>query len=262
VGGGDSGPGRFRFASATPTTTLAILAQRWRRAIGQPEPRSRNGSWRIASASGLSDARLPFLLGVIAEGKGDRSAADAWFAKSLAANPHSAASASAFSEVLLNRGDLDGALREADRAIALDPRVEGAHYCRGRCSSVGKRRGGLSKSTGARSRTTPCRADFSVPDESRPPPGRLPRSRRFSRPRSTGIRTRRFLASTVPAISSTGPRTSRTRWSSPSRVSSSLRPTARSAFACLLLADLFDRLGDAGRSRQFAERGKGARARG
>jgi arylsulfatase A-like enzyme/uncharacterized protein HemY len=240
--------------------TLGISLAMALRSAGRPGDAERLLENRIGN--GLSDARLPFLLGVIAEGKGDRAAADAWFGKALAADPHSAPSASAFSEVLLNRGDLDGALREADRAIALDPRVEGAHYCRG---AVLERRGNAAEAfeeygrevannavsertfqslmnLGRRLGRLPEESTFLEASINRHPDATLPRLYRSRNllDRAEDLQDAVELAESGLELASTD---------------------RQKAFACLLLADLFDRLGDPGRSHQFAERGK-ALARG
>jgi arylsulfatase A-like enzyme/Tfp pilus assembly protein PilF len=247
---------RERPADATLAISLAMAL----RSAGRNADAERLLENRIAN--GLSDARLPFLLGVIAENGGDRAAADAWFAKGLAADPHSAPSASAFAEVLLNRGDLDGALREADRAIALDPRVEGAHYCRG---AVLERRGdaagafeeygrevannAVSERTfqslmnlGRRLGRLPEESAFLEASIRRHPDATLPRlyQSRNLLDRAEDLQDAVELAESGLELASTD---------------------RQKAFACLLLADLFDRLGDPGRSHQFAERGK-ALARG
>src|SRR5262249_49022731 len=69
-----------------------------------------------------------FLLGTLAEKRGDRAAADASFARAREREPGSAPRRSAMAEILLERGDVDGARREAAAALSIDARVAGAHW--------------------------------------------------------------------------------------------------------------------------------------
>ena len=81
------------------------------------------------------DSRFYLLLGKLAADRNDHSRADRLLARALELDPHSASIRSAVSEILLNRGDAEGAIRRADEALALDPKARGAHYCRARVLS-------------------------------------------------------------------------------------------------------------------------------
>ena len=208
-------------------------------------------------ANGMKDARIEFLLGTSAEERGDRAAADAWFAKALAEEPSSAGSRSALSEVLLRRGDLDGAEREARRAVALDPRVEGAHYC---LAVIAERRGRPAEAFDEYGRDI---ANNAVSERSFQ--GLMALARRLPRLEDeTALlaeSARRHPSAPLPLLYGARNLLDRGRdFQDAIRLAESGLELANddreSAFGCFLLADLYNRLGDAARSEEFARRGQ------
>ena len=208
-------------------------------------------------ANGLKDARIEFLLGTSAEERGDHAAADAWFAKAIAGEPSSAGSRSALSEVLLRRGDLDGAEREARQAIALDPRVEGAHYC---LAAVAERRGRAADAFDEYGQEI---ANNAVSERSFQ--GLMTLARRLPRLEDeTALleeSARRHPKAPLPRLYAARNLLDRGQdFESAVRLAESGLELARNdreaAFGCLLLADLYNRLGDSARSEEFARRGQ------
>jgi len=208
-------------------------------------------------ASGLKDARMDFLLGTSAEERGDRAAADGWFAKALAEEPTSGGSRSALSEVLLRRGDLDGAAREARQALALDPRIEGAHYC---LAAVAERRGRAAEAFEEYGHEI---ANNAVSERNFQ--GLMALARRLPRLEDEGAlleeSARRHPTAPLPKLYGARNLLDRGRdLESAVRLAESGLELAgsdrESAFGCFLLADLYNRLGDSARSDEFARRGK------
>ncbi|HTO75822.1 MAG TPA: sulfatase-like hydrolase/transferase [Thermoanaerobaculia bacterium] len=208
-------------------------------------------------ANGMKDARIEFLLGTSAEDRGDRAAADAWFAKAIAAEPSSAGSRSALSEVLLRRNDLDGAEREARQAVALDPRVEGAHYC---LAAVAERRGRAADAFDEYGREI---ANNAVSERSFQ--GLMALARRLPRLEDEAAlleeSARRHPKAPLPKLYAARNLLDRGQdFESAVRLAESGLELARNdreaAFGCFLLADLYNRLGDSARSEEFARRGQ------
>jgi tetratricopeptide (TPR) repeat protein len=208
-------------------------------------------------ANGMKDARIEFLLGTSAEDRGDRAAADAWFAKAIADEPSSAGSRSALSEVLLRRGDLDGAEREARQAVALDPRVEGAHYC---LAAVAESRGRAAEAFDEYGREI---ANNAVSERSFQSLMKLARG--IPRLEDEGAlleeSARRHPKAPLPKLYGARNLLDRGQdFESAVGLAQSGLELARNgreaAFGCLLLADLYNRLGDTARSEEFARRGQ------
>ena len=213
-------------------------------------------------ANGVKDARIEFLLGSSAEARGDHAAADGWFAKGIADEPTSAGSHSALSEVLLRRGDLDGAEREARQAVALDSRVEGAHYC---LAVVAERRGRAAEAFDEYGREI---ANNAVSE--RGFQGLMALARRLPRLEEEGAlleeSARRHPDAALPRLYGARNLLDRGKdYEAAVRLAEAGLGLAgndrEAAFGNLLLADLYNRLGDRARSEEFARRGQ-ALARG
>ena len=208
-------------------------------------------------ANGLEDARLHFLLGAMAESRGERPAADAWFARGVAREPRSAPWHAAMAEIFWKRGDLDGAEREAAAALAADPRAEGAHFVR---AAVLERRGDEAGAFEEYGREIAVEA---VDERSFAALARLAQSL------GRGGEEAALLDDAIARHPDTAlPRLYRARGmlerserpeDAVRLAESALELSAddrQKAFACFLLADLYSRLGETGRSADFAARGK------
>ncbi len=206
---------------------------------------------------GMADARLDFLLGAFAEQRGDRAAADGWFAKGVAAEPRSAAARSALAEVLLGRSDLEEAEREAKLALQIDPRIEGAHYC---LAAVAERRDRPAEAFDEYGREVVVDAV-----QERSFQALMLLARRLGRlPDEAAVleeSMRRHPDATYPCLYRSRNLLDR-REDLPGAVRLAEQGLERAsddrqaAFALFLLADLYDRLGDPERSSDFARRGK------
>jgi tetratricopeptide (TPR) repeat protein len=202
------------------------------------------------------DARIFFLLGSIEENRNEPSKALPLFEKTLALNPKSAPAESELAGMYWRLKDMVKAREHAQKAIALDPGIEGAHLTLGRIlESQGENDKAMAEyAEETRLGSENFRAQYEYANmnlklghraeaeealektiELNPafPPAYLYLAKSYL---DDGNRYPRAIELTEKALKLT------------------LTPKDK-AFAYFLLADLYNRTGDAARSKQFAQRG-------
>jgi arylsulfatase A-like enzyme/Tfp pilus assembly protein PilF len=208
-------------------------------------------------ANGLEDGRLDFLLASMIEARGDRVVADTWFRRGAALDPRSAPWHAAMAEVLVNRDDLDGAEHEAAAALEIDPRVQGAHLVR---AAVLEKRGRDQEALEEYAREVAVNA---VDERSFRALAAL--TARLSRPDAEAAALnesmRRHPDAAYPrlylarGLLMRGERLDEALPLALSALGDAVNDRQK-AFACFLLADLYNRIGNAASSEEFAARGK------
>jgi arylsulfatase A-like enzyme/Tfp pilus assembly protein PilF len=96
---------------------------------GRPEEARR--TLEAAQRIQPEDPRLYYLLGMVAEQEGHEDDAPALYRKALALNPRSAPAHVQLGALALRRGDVAAAERELDAALEIDPQVASARFWRG-----------------------------------------------------------------------------------------------------------------------------------
>ena len=225
------------------------------RQTGRPSDAEKLIESRVAN--GLEDGRLDFFLGTLLEARGDRAAADEWFRRGAAREPRSAPWHAAIAEVLFNRGDLDGAEREAAAALEIDPRVQGAHFVRG---AVLEKRNHAADALEEYGREVAVNAG-----DERSFRAIAALAARLSRPDAEAAfldeSLRRHPEAAYPKLYrargmlARGERLQEAVSLAQSALDEALDDRQK-AFACFLLADLYSRAGDGPRSAAFAAKGK------
>ena len=174
----------------------------------------------------------------------------------MAIDPLSAPWHSAMAEVLLNRGDLDGANREATRALELDGRVEGAHFIR---ATILEQRGRDAEAFEEYGRETALNA---VDERSFRALTAL--ARRLGRLDAEAVflaeSLRRHVDAPWPLLYGSRNLLDRQQLEDGIRLAEDALAVAstdrQTVFACFLLADLYSRIGDPRRAAEFAERAR------
>jgi tetratricopeptide (TPR) repeat protein len=207
-------------------------------------------------SGGLEDARFDFLLGTIAEGRGDRKRADEWFARAAQRESRSAPRMSAMAGIRLERGDFDGARRDAAAAIAADPRVAGAHWVLARVfEHEGRGEEALTEYGAEMAADAADERSFAALSALARKTGQLQAEGEL-----LGDAARRHPDAVWPLLYGSRNRLDSGRLEEGVRLAEealTLSPNDRqSAFACFLLADLYSRMGDTGRSAEFAARAR------
>ena len=244
---------RRRPSDATLVVTLA-LAQSVAEGRAAAET-----TLRQAIDTGHPDSRYYLLLGSLAERDGDRAAADRWNARAVELEPRSASLHSALAETFLDRGDLEGAARESERALELDPKVLGARYVRAR---VLERRGDTAGAFEEYGREIAVNAidDRSFRDLARLAPtlGRQGDALGLYED-SIELHPDHPLPYLYTALNllASGRNLDRAVQAAEFGLARASTPREE-AFAYFLLADLYSRLGDGSKSREFAQRGRSA----
>ena len=242
---------RRRPSDATLVVTLALVQS-------QVEgPSAAEATLRQALDSGHEDARYYLLLGSLAERGGNRAAADRWNARAVELEPRSASLHSALAETLFDRGDLEGAMRESERALELDPKVLGARYVRAR---ILERRGDTTGAFDEYGREIAVNAidERSFRELSRLGPA-LGRDGDALGLYEDSIERHPdkplpYLYTALNLLAS-GRHLDRAVQAAEFGLARATTPREE-AFAYFLLADLYNRLGDAPKSREFASRAR------
>ena len=212
-------------------------------------------------SGGLEDGRLDFLLGAIEEQRGDRRKADEWFARAAQREPRSAPRMSAMAGIRLERGDFDGARREASAALAADARVAGAHWILARVLEHEQRGEDALGEYGAEMAADAAdERSFAALAALARRTGQLQAEAEL-----LADAARRHPDAVWPLLYSSRNRLDAGRLEDGVRLAEealTLGPSDRqSAFGCFLLADLYSRMGDTRRSAEFAEKARAFAAR-
>jgi arylsulfatase A-like enzyme/Flp pilus assembly protein TadD len=245
---------RRRPSDATLVITLAL-------AQSDAEGRAAaEATVRQALDTGHEDARYYLLLGSLAERAGDRAAADRWNARALELEPRSASLHSALAETLIDRGDLEGAARESERALELDPKVLGARYVRARIlERRGDAAGAFEEYGGEIAVNAIDERSFRELARLAPPLGRQGDALGLYED-SIELHPDRPLPYLYTALSllASGRNLDRAVQAAELGLARASIPREQ-AFAYFLLADLYSRLGDGAKSREYARLGRSAR---
>ncbi|HEX4439073.1 MAG TPA: tetratricopeptide repeat protein, partial [Thermoanaerobaculia bacterium] len=232
--------------------SLALSLASALEAAGRSEDATRFLETRVSG--GLEDGRLDFLLGAIAEKRADHAGADKWFARAAQREPASAPRMSAMAEIELARGDADAARRDATAALAADSRVAGAHWILARV---------LEREGRSEDALTEYGAEIAADAaDERAFTALAALARRLGQLEAEWQLLvdagRRHADAVWPTVYGARNRLDSGQFEDGVRLAQDalkLSPSDRqSAFACFLLADLYNRLGDARRSAEFASK--------
>jgi arylsulfatase A-like enzyme/Tfp pilus assembly protein PilF len=209
-----------------------------------------------------SDPRLFFLLGTVQEAQGHDDEAITSFRKTLELNPRSAPAHASLAAIYGKRGEASALEEEAKQALALDPKVEGVHFARAEALA----REGKSQEAIAEY----LQETQAAPADVRPVYALAGLYRKLGRTSDEEAALKKSIELAprfAPAYLHLAKLALDRGMGYPEairlvRAALDLHPRGEDlAFADFLLADLYNRVGDQERSRDYARKGESARRR-